>query len=639
MAFDDKDLGCVFPTRTVVTGTGAERITLDAMGANTIKTRIVILPDGTEVVCKTRNGHPEFTAKEKKVPAKATSRTFVFRQIGAALGVIYNRLTGVLVRNFTMYNSNYFVSSAHDSPEGNWNNTLRIEGGQNSKLNGATKTSLPVVSYAFGPTAVPVLVADEAHCPDDATRSALFIGAFDATLKGVVSIDTAGAAKSTLSVTNSGVSNSVASAGVRAAPVGDFYFYFGKATYGTGQVSHYSPATVSVCWSKVVLSDTSPYYTETPGGIAYIPQRSTYEPYLWYGGGSHDATWSGGNSWSDVGGVKIQDAGWDWDADDAAYAYSGSEIQMSVLANTTGTYYWTEVTYSNYPNDYFINYFEGHATSRISVSCAAVPDPLIDWSNTFDAGEDYYWTLVGGIIRNVRPWSTSSFEITTMDYVFVDIDEEISLALKTHFIATTLGARAAWVPALAGSTAEITVQYILTVRGSTYEFDVAFNDELVAPYQYDAGDFLGPGGSPKYGHAFVDPPYPNPIFSPTFMSQGGCQFIAYTTKAEELRGATPEIYIDFALMPKLISQPDTTVHSIYPTVEFSPHQLLWLFSQYIGCESTAGTGFNQNTTLWDTLFPPTLPFKVQFANGVKGVWQSQLGEGFTGYPSMEITRI
>ena len=56
--FDDKDLGVVFPTRTgTAAGTGQERVMLDHVGANSIRTYIV-----GDTMLRTRNGMPEFSS-------------------------------------------------------------------------------------------------------------------------------------------------------------------------------------------------------------------------------------------------------------------------------------------------------------------------------------------------------------------------------------------------------------------------------------------------------------------------------------------------------------------------------------------------------------------------------------------------
>lgn len=69
MAFDDKELGRLFPTRTgEAQGTASENRTLVSMGgANTTKTKIVNNPDGSQTICKTRNGNPEFVTTKNKV--------------------------------------------------------------------------------------------------------------------------------------------------------------------------------------------------------------------------------------------------------------------------------------------------------------------------------------------------------------------------------------------------------------------------------------------------------------------------------------------------------------------------------------------------------------------------------------------
>ena len=63
MAFDDKKLGTLFPTRHgEIIGTGPERVMLEATnGAANIKKRFQNNPDGSVTMLQTRNGWPEFT--------------------------------------------------------------------------------------------------------------------------------------------------------------------------------------------------------------------------------------------------------------------------------------------------------------------------------------------------------------------------------------------------------------------------------------------------------------------------------------------------------------------------------------------------------------------------------------------------
>lgn len=66
--FDDNELGGIFPTRTgTPAGSAQERTMLEAVGANSIRTRIV-----GDTMLRTRNGMPEFTSLGASVSASAS---------------------------------------------------------------------------------------------------------------------------------------------------------------------------------------------------------------------------------------------------------------------------------------------------------------------------------------------------------------------------------------------------------------------------------------------------------------------------------------------------------------------------------------------------------------------------------------
>lgn len=121
MAFDDKDLGRVFPTRNgEAQGASFENRTLLNMGgANTTKTKIVKNPDGTETMCRTRNGFPEFTTTKKLVtpaggscprpPLTEINFAFAATQVG---GNPYSGPTG--------YRQWYGDDSVPPKPQYNW---------------------------------------------------------------------------------------------------------------------------------------------------------------------------------------------------------------------------------------------------------------------------------------------------------------------------------------------------------------------------------------------------------------------------------------------------------------------------------------------------------------------------------------
>lgn len=233
--------------------------------------------------------------------------------------------------------------------------------------------------------------------------------------------------------------------------------------------------------------------------------------------------------------------------------------------------------------------------------------------------------------------SSTTFECTTRDFVFADVDDGVTLALesKLNYVVVNNYVNGVNTPTV---TKKLLVEYVLSVRGNRYTFEV-FNEDLDdepgllmgSVYEGDAGLNLGGG---TY-HKVYRPP---PILAPPFMSQGNCPYIAYTTRVEELQGAVPQMYVDFTLK---VVQPSawTGMDNYGGMVTFIPFQFQNVYQRYIGSAPyyTGPGPATRNVALWDRLF--STPFKVQYANGVKGVWQSQLGAGFTGYPGMEITRI
>lgn len=91
MPFDDKYLGTIFPTRNgVPTGAALERTMLDAVdGAQGIRTRLLVQPDGRATRLKTRAGNPEFVTDEPQRAAVTdtpvdymTSGAYVFGPLG-----------------------------------------------------------------------------------------------------------------------------------------------------------------------------------------------------------------------------------------------------------------------------------------------------------------------------------------------------------------------------------------------------------------------------------------------------------------------------------------------------------------------------------------------------------------------------
>jgi hypothetical protein len=232
----------------------------------------------------------------------------------------------------------------------------------------------------------------------------------------------------------------------------------------------------------------------------------------------------------------------------------------------------------------------------------------------------------------------------TKDHVYADIDEAIYLTLEaelsfarseTYNFSTGIWA--------ATDTYTLNLKYVLSVRGTKYNFPVYYSNSFAVPIVETWSVVDGDAGADpvENWHTDYHQGYkPPPVFAPAFMAQGNCPYMAYTTAAEETAGAAAELYLDISIK---VLKYTTFTGTRYSTgvVPFVPHQFLAMFRRYIGFEDKANYPtypLAQNAAFWDTLFPAT-PFRIQFANGVPGAWNTVLGAPFTSNPTTEITRL
>jgi hypothetical protein len=245
------------------------------------------------------------------------------------------------------------------------------------------------------------------------------------------------------------------------------------------------------------------------------------------------------------------------------------------------------------------------------------------------------------------PWKWV-FEVSTVDYIYSDLDEDVHLTLETtlHCERTE---------SFSGPlTATFTVNYVVSVRGTQYLFPktIDLNILLTAVETSPVGQLPTPEVYEAFGYSvgdgfflYVSGFYPVAVFDPAFMNQGNCPWIAYTTLAEEAAGATPQFYLDVTLTPLLYSQISATeTHEQYrygsSGVSFAPHQLLQIYWHYFAHILNDGSAFTQNENAWqEKLFRADSPTRVALCNGVKGPWSSKLGVGFETDPQITITRI
>lgn len=226
------------------------------------------------------------------------------------------------------------------------------------------------------------------------------------------------------------------------------------------------------------------------------------------------------------------------------------------------------------------------------------------------------------------------YKITTVDYIYADIEENVYITFEMKFSATCTG-----------SLVEKTIvpEYVVSVRGTEYRFPVVFDEP--EDKEYFINDYSEHALS-GLGNYTLDSYNPPPVFNPSFMNQGNCPFIAYTTKAEEAAGATPEFYLDMLVAPSMFYGSYYTDYStvtnstrwISPVV-FYPAQFHMFFLRWIQAANSSGNVINRSA--WgEKLFPSNrAKYRLQVCNGVKGPWSRKLGEEFAGDPILDISRI
>lgn len=183
----------------------------NAGGPDGIVTRVRSYPDGTTTRMKTRAGFPEFVTEKKKTPPTATSRTFVFRHIGEATGVVANKFgagmklvaTGVTIGS----EISYWVGKLVTDVQGFWKDVVRRDG-TGIVRNGLSPTPVINTVPASDATTFPVVVggAYAATCTGDATRSTMRL--VKGSDKQVVNVSNTGATHSTNTAADQTVLNS-----------------------------------------------------------------------------------------------------------------------------------------------------------------------------------------------------------------------------------------------------------------------------------------------------------------------------------------------------------------------------------------------------------------------------------------------
>jgi len=660
MAFDDKDLGAIFPTRTGVVGTSEESRMLQSVGgANTIRTKIIQNPDGSETMLRTRGGNPEFTVTKKVIPLP-TTRTFVFRQLGSSLAVIANRFGSgmkVLVRGLACGVVNYAVGAVRTDTQGGWKDVWRIND-LDFKINGKTPAPVTAVVPSYGSTALPYVAAYQTACTGDATRSPLFI-THDSS---VASIATDGTEKSALSVSVAGDFQVGSSAGIQSSN-GSFSFYGATPVYVAYSTDVRQPlSSLRTAWGKISATLVAPWLSEVGADSRYVANPAggfmdfsavTVAPC--YSTGTQTIVDTSDSTDPDhmTTNVVTTDphTATPFDLSDKYYSasdlnvhYTGVATVINKVRTQLGTY---DVQWLTSPTRKQESVTSSDTTienvdQTVKITSASLGDLVSvrvqsDVNYAHSSNRVYIGATTISGSEAYTGGSSKHILATSKDFIFADIDEEVYLyALCGVDLALEFTNAAVPTVVLTGG---ISLKYVLEIRGAIYEFDIA---SYVWTGTYgDSSAWWPPMTNPSTMADILALLNPAAIYAPMYASQGNCPFVAYTTKAEEAAGATPEIYVDMAI---LAIQPSrfypSTQEVIGGVIRFSPFNCFAMLPYYLtGFAPGLGYSAYSSRPPVSTLFPPDQPSKVQFANGIKGVWQSQLGEGFTGYPSMEITRI
>ena len=201
---------------------------------------------------------------------------------------------------------------------------------------------------------------------------------------------------------------------------------------------------------------------------------------------------------------------------------------------------------------------------------------------------------------------TMAMTASTCDYLYVDDVEGVYIYLESQLTYSVSKSGQDRSPAWS-----LTANFVVDSRfgGTNVQVDVGNVEEphvqVITPF---SNDYTGPGQFLTKYHANFVPP---PLFTPVFRNQGNCPHIAYTTRAEEANGATPEFYLDMQVRPCLYST--MLGRSIYSgVVEFVPHQFVHVYQRYIKNVDPAAAD-DRNLHLFEAMFP--LPTRLQITNG------------------------
>lgn len=606
------------------------------------------LATGEEVMLRTKGGMPEVTVKPGKKVELPEDRTFVFRAIGATTGVIANRKgdgMAVIVPSFRLQGrSSSSVGNVGKSAR-KWRDVWRLDqtprrgineslpGGKTTfQINGKDNPATELIYVAdYGWSAIPYLATlDGSYAKNpigDTARSLLFVGVSDASTHAVVSLKTDGTELERVTVPTSWW-NDGSTCGLRATPDGCFYIYGGRIFDNDGTVSFYYDTlySVNMSWAKVRASTVAPFLSVVASGshtvqnmVAYPLRHSDPTDPL----STTQLTFSTNGS----GGAIYHT---DRTYQDYGYAGTDTPIAFSYMAHIDA---WTNE--STFNGDAVT---EGRMTIRGVVPAGEVGQDEISpgektllWYKTFNEENRSHG-------RRLTTTNASS-----VDYIYADFDEGVFLSLESY-----MWGRESWVTDSAYSIdGGCTIQWVLEIRGTRHVFphhvampllDTPINPASptmpCVPLHFSMHHY-GEGWRTFAGFTYVfGGLWPVPMINAPFMSQANCPYIAYTTRAEEAAGATPEFYLDIEISPK-------RYYLTAADYGGSPrcHQFVSLFMFFLQTYNSIDLIPIRNADLWDVIFPPNNPMRIQFCNGVKGPWADKLGSNYANNPKMEITRI
>lgn len=236
--------------------------------------------------------------------------------------------------------------------------------------------------------------------------------------------------------------------------------------------------------------------------------------------------------------------------------------------------------------------------------------------------------------------------VKSRDYIYLDVDEEVSLYLEGTYTESRGDTSVPPLPINQDGgydtfNSEFTIEYVLNFRGMVMRYPVYHHvDTTNSGSTWSAQLNLAPVWSnpiyiPSANQRFSllhVPQNPEPVFTPLYTCQNRCPWMAYTTKAEEAAGATPELYIDAELSALAYGHGSIAgwIASMNQNVTFAAHQLTRILSNYIGYYSPLDA--------WNTLLFPTST-RIQYAKGLSNPWPAAIGAGFSGGSRVTITRI